>query len=159
LIQRFGRLNRGAKLTDPTRPFIVIDIGDDHLPYTSAELNSARQWLAVLPDGPISQMDLAQAWEQYDASKKPDYVASAWLDGGPMTTVLELRKASPGITVVLKNDEGALRTGVKRLAEIALPMPPPTGHDWQDWPTIKGIPIVPADVLKYDPMRGATWRK
>jgi hypothetical protein len=32
-------------------------------------------------------------------------VPSAWLDGGPTTTVRELREASPGITVILNAQE------------------------------------------------------
>jgi len=160
IIQRLGRLNRKADHGDKTRPFIVIDVGDNHLPYSPVELQSARQWLASLADGPRSQRDLAQAWEQHDVGKKPGFVASAWLDGGPMTMVLELREASPGITVILQKDAQAVRSGVQKLAEVALPMPPPPKClSWREWPSIQGIPIAPAEVIDYDPLRGASWRK
>lgn len=160
LIQRLGRLNRKAKAGCPTCPFIIIDVGDDNLPYSLAELQSAREWLAALPDGPLSQRDLAEAWEQYDAGRKPDFVASAWLDGGPMTTVLELREASPGITVVLQEDMLGVRTGSKKLAEVVLPMPsPPRAMNWREWQTARDIPIARPDVIDYDPLRGASWRK
>lgn len=160
LIQRLGRLNRKATSGVPSQPFIVIDVGDDHLPYSPTELQSAREWLAALPYGPLSQRDLAEAWEQHDAGRKPDFVASAWLDGGPMTTVLELRKASPGITVVLQEDMQGVRTGSKKLAEVALPMPePPKAMNWREWQTARDIPIARPDVIDYDPLRGASWRK
>lgn len=162
LIQRLGRLNRRAKAGDPTRPFIIIDVGDNHLPYSPAELESAREWLATLSesDCQLSQRDLAQAWEQHDAGKKPDFVASAWFDGGPTTTVLELREASPGITVVLQEDEPRVRSGTKKLAEVALPMPPPARDmNWRAWPMIKGLPVVSRELTDYDSLRGGAWRR
>lgn len=158
LIQRLGRLNR--KGGSPTRPFIVIDVGDAHLPYSPAELQSAREWLAAMPDSPLSQRDLAETWEQHDAGKRPDFVASAWLDGGPTTTVLELREPSPGISVVRQEDARSIRSGTKKLAEVIIPMPPPPrGLDWRRWDTIKRVPIATPELLEYDPMRGASWRK
>ncbi len=105
LIQRLGRLNRRARSSDdPTKPFVVIDVGDKHLPYTPAELAVARSWLAELPADGISQRDLAERWEQ-SAENPPDLVPSAWLDGGPSTTVAELRAASLGISVILNTAE------------------------------------------------------
>ena len=153
-------MNRRAKQGSSTQPFILIDVGDNYWPYTPAELESARAWLSVLPDGPLSQADLADAWEKHDDSKKPAFVASAWLDGGPMTTVLELREASPGITVVLRDDADAVRAETRQLAEVSLPMPPPPRViNWREWRTVKGIPIAPNELIDYDPLRGASWRK
>ncbi|MFO0796366.1 MAG: CRISPR-associated helicase Cas3' [Gemmataceae bacterium] len=159
LIQRLGRLNRDATEKSPARPFIVLDVGDECLPYTSAGLEAARKWLADLPAGKLSQRDLAAAWEKHDTSRKPDFVASAWLDGGPTTTVLELREASPGITVVMAADAAAVRDGTRKLAEVTLPMPtPPRWRDWRNWPTLRGgVPIAPADSIDYTPDRGAAW--
>jgi CRISPR-associated endonuclease/helicase Cas3 len=57
-----------------------------------------------LPESDISQQHLAALWEQ-SADNPPDLVASAWLDGGPATTVTELREASPGITVILNTTD------------------------------------------------------
>jgi CRISPR-associated endonuclease/helicase Cas3 len=104
LIQRLGRLNRQAKPGDPTRPFVVVEpqagLPGWHLPYMPADLEAARAWLDRLPETDVSQKQLADLWEQ-SAENPPDPVPSAWLDGGPTTTVTELREASPGITVIL----------------------------------------------------------
>jgi CRISPR-associated endonuclease/helicase Cas3 len=107
LIQRLGRLNRRAKNKgEPTKPFIVVE-PDTHLPYTPADLDAARAWLEKLEqlrkDG-ISQHQLSACWEQ-SAENPPDLVPSAWLDGGPTTTVADLREASPGITVILNTPD------------------------------------------------------
>ena len=108
LIQRLGRLNRHAEPGDQTRPFVVLELDTKargwHLPYTESDLAPARAWLGRLPGSGISQSHLAALWEQ-SADKPPDLVASAWLDGGPTTTVTELREASPGITVILGTDD------------------------------------------------------
>jgi CRISPR-associated endonuclease/helicase Cas3 len=157
LIQRLGRLNRRAsKKGDATKPFIVTE-PDNHLPYTPAELEAARQWLGKLPDANISQRDLAQKWEQ-SADNPPDQVLSAWLDGGPMTTVTELREASPGITVLMQEDRNTVREQPKTLARLVLPMPPPPRHlDWRAWLKERGLPIAPTGTIDYDPKRGAKW--
>jgi len=153
LIQRMGRLNRRAKQGDPTQPFIVIE-PENNLPYSAADLEAAKVWFAKLADKDISQKRLADAWEQ-TAKNPPDLVTSAWLDGGPMTTVTELREASPGITVLMRSD-------VKRgdVGRYTLPMPPPPkALNWRSWPKHKGIPIVEDDFIAYDTQRGATWQK
>ena len=166
LIQRLGRLNRRAEENDPTRPFLVVEPRNDDgtpavLPYTPQELEDAKKWLDdALGNGPLSQADLAEQWEEYDTSSRPEFIASAWLDGGPSTQVLELREASPGLTVVLDRDWAGLKNGTKSVGEIALPMPPPPrGMDWRTWPEFKGVPVAPPDLIDYDPKRGAQWGK
>ena len=165
LIQRLGRLNRRAEEGDPTRPFIVIEpMNDDGspavLPYTPQELKDAKKWLEDLGNGPLSQTDLAKKWEEYDTVSRPEFVGSAWLDGGPSTQVLELREASPGLTVVLDRDWADLKNGTRSVTEVALPMPPPPrGMDWRKWPEFKGVPIAPPDLIDYESERGAQWGK
>jgi len=165
LIQRLGRLNRQATAESGTRPFIVTE-PDGHLPYTPAELEAARQWLAALGDGPLSQDDLAKAWERFDAERRPALIPASWLDGGPATQVLELREASPGITVVLNTekypDAVRVRKGHISAARVALPLPPPPKRwkdEWRNWPEARGLPIAPAEAIDYHPERGAQWRK
>jgi CRISPR-associated endonuclease/helicase Cas3 len=183
LIQRLGRLNRRAQKDDPW-PFVVIDVAEDHLPYTPGELDAARKWLAELGQQSLSQQDLAEKWKELDASARPDYVASAWLDGGPSTTVQELREASPGISVILADDLPALRRydrrlweaarqrrklseseqrpreGEHTLAEVLLPMPPPPRKlDWRSDDSYKGVPVAKKGSILYDSLRGGTWRK
>ncbi|MEO8679982.1 MAG: CRISPR-associated helicase Cas3' [Vicinamibacterales bacterium] len=157
LIQRLGRLNRQAKDGDPTRPFVVLPhAAHNYLPYAPRDMEAAADWLAKLPDANISQRHLAQAWEQ-TAENPPDMVASAWLDGGPVTTVSELREASPGITVIVQDD--VERAAGRHWSKYTLPMPPPPKRlDWRSWPKPRGIPIAPTDTIVYDPNRGAEWR-
>jgi CRISPR-associated endonuclease/helicase Cas3 len=163
LIQRLGRLNRHAKPPEkdgdpqpPTMPFIVLT-PENNLPYTTGELQAAAKWLGELPAAGISQRMLAEAWEQ-DGLNPPDLVPSAWLDGGPMTTVSELREASPGVTVLTEGDLTKLKKA-SDLGKFTLPMPPPPKA--VDWRTRKhkGIPVVADDTITYDPMRGASWKK
>jgi len=131
---------------------------ENNLPYTPAELEAATVWLGKLPDTDISQRMLAEAWEQ-TGENPPDLVPSAWLDGGPMTTVSELREASPGITVIMREDVARIGKA-SDLGKYTLPMPPPPkSFDWKVWPKHKGIPIAPTESITYDPMRGASWRK
>jgi CRISPR-associated endonuclease/helicase Cas3 len=161
LIQRLGRLNRQAKLGDPTRPCVVLELNNDsrgwQLPYDAADLEVARVWLGRLPERDIRQQDLAERWEQ-TADDPPVPVPSAWLDGGPRTTVTELREASPGITVLMEADRPRAKANPKLLARLVIPMPPPSrSMGWQTWPREKGIPVAPAGCIDYDPQRGAKW--
>lgn len=157
LIQRLGRLNRRAEQGDPTKPFVVVE-PDNHLPYTTVNLAAARQWLARLPLNDISQRHLAEAWEQTD-DQLPELVASAWLDGGPVTTVSELREASPGITVLMEEDHAEVRRDPQMLPRRVLPMPSPRSLKWQSWPRERGIPVAPPGSIQYDELRGAQWQR
>ena len=156
IIQRLGRLNRQAEKGHPTKPFVVLE-PENCLPYTPADLEAATAWLGKLPSGDLSQRHLAAAWVQ-TAENPPDLVASAWLDGGPRTTVTELREASPGVTVIVEGD--VPHAAGKNLGKYTLPMPPPPkSANWHGWPKHRGLPVAPDDSVDYDPMRGATWRK
>ncbi len=156
LIQRLGRLNRRAKKGDPTRQFIVVE-PENHLPYTPADLEAARTWFGKLAEDGISQKHLAEAWEQ-TGDQPPELVPSAWLDGGPTTTVTELREASPGITVLMEEDLSRVKINRKDLGKVTLPMTP-TRLPWQTWPRERGLPVAPEGTITYDAMRGAEWRK
>jgi len=158
LIQRLGRLNRRAKpgSGDDPKPFVIVE-SEQPLPYNPADLMSARDWLAKLPADKISQRDLAELWEQ-TADHPPDLVPSAWLDGGPITTVSELREASPGITVLMREDVSRILKP-KDVGRYTLPMPPPGKRDWQAWCKHNGIPIAEPGTITYDQERGAEWTK
>lgn len=175
LIQRLGRLNRRAvppkpgQPPPPAMPFVIIvpkkeDGSDAVLPYKASDFETARRWLAALPESNISQRDLVQAWEQSQAESnhriRPG--RSAWLDGGPVTEVQELRRPSPGITVILEQDVSFLEhsdpSQRKFVAEVALPMPPPPRHfAWREWERYQGIPIAPESSIMYHPSTGAQW--
>ncbi|HVX14815.1 MAG TPA: CRISPR-associated helicase Cas3' [Pirellulales bacterium] len=156
MIQRLGRLNRQATKGDPTMPFIVIT-PDNPLPYTPRDLEFTAQWLTKLPNDGISQRMVAEAWDSA-GEEQPAAAGSAWLDGGPSTTVKELRELSPGITVVLEGDLPRLRANPKDIQRMLLPMPP-SSLDWQGWRRWRGIPIAPPETVDYDSKRGARWQK
>lgn len=171
MIQRLGRLNRravpphGNEPAPPTMPFVVVEPSAPNgssmpLPYSDDELARARQWLADMGDVDLSQRDLADCWLALDNGDVALPIGSAWLDGGPQTQVLELRTASPGLTVFLTQDLGALEDGSADPMEVALPMPqPPKNLNWREWKTFKGIPIAPEGIISYDPLGGGRWRK
>ena len=94
LIQRLGRLNRRAQAGDATKPFVVIE-PDNHLPYTAAELDAARTWFGASAEEGFPSSNWPRSGSRQGTNRR-SVVASAWLDGGPTTTVSELREASPG---------------------------------------------------------------
>ena len=186
LIQRLGRLNRGAHAKGSARFLIVEPEGWDGkfspLPYEPEELEAARDWLAALReehgDGPLSQRDLAEAWKALDASAAPVRRGCAWTDGGPSTPVLELREGSPSLTVLYEPHlvEWRRRFEADRgrrpeeweidVARLSIPMPVrPEGGEWQakidgdpQRPrAVKGVPVAAAGAILYDKLRGATW--
>lgn len=171
MIQRLGRLNRrasppqGNESVPPTMPFVVVEPSAPDgslmaLPYRHDELASARRWLADMGDVDLSQRDLADGWLALDKCDPALPIESAWLDGGPQTLVVELRTASPGLTVILAQDVASLESGSADPLEVALPMPPPPKRlNWRDWKAFKGIPVAPINTITYDPMRGGRWRE
>lgn len=164
LIQRLGRLNRRAKAGDPTRPFMVVR-PDANAPYVRGKEpnppswpEASFAWLGQLPEDAISQRHLVAAWEQ-TATDEILPGASAWFDGGPVTTVRELREPSPGITVIMAEDRPRVKAKPKDLGRLVLPMPPPPSKlNWWEWPKERGLPVAPGGTIDYDRMRGAEWR-
>jgi len=156
LIQRLGRLNRKAEVGDPTRPFLIVagEAGRP-LPYQEAELEAARSWLKKLPSQEISQRILATSWEQTD-DQPPCPIESAWLDGGPTTSVCELREGATGVSVMREEDLPAVQKHPSDLVRYTLPMPSPP-RDWHAWPRLRGVPIAPSGSILYGPKRGAKW--
>ena len=179
VIQRLGRLNRRAARGDPVRSFVIVEPRDatgkpTALPYKPAELGVSRAWLNGLGDGPLSQTDLAAAWQQELGVSEPTPVTCAWIDGGPSTRVGELREGSPALRVILDGQDvadvdAAVAEAARGLAQrgtvgaliarVVLPMPPPGGINWKAWRRIKGIPVAPADAVDYDAKRGGQWRR
>lgn len=158
-IQRLGRLNRQANPGDSTQPFCVVE-PDMPAPYEAAELKGAREWMARLPDQSISQHDLTEKWEHIEEEPcKP--VESAWLDGGPITLVRELRELSPGISVLMRDDVErmkASRGSDNDVGRYVIPMPqPPRDMHWREWDNYKGIPIAERSFIDYDRKRGGQW--
>jgi len=170
LIQRLGRLNRYAKEGDTTRPFLVIEPKGRSgeilpWPYDPAIYGDwpevSKQWITRLPKNSISQTDLAAEWESLQADElEPTPKPSAWLSGGPFTQVLELRRGSPGLPVILESDIAGVVSGSKRLIEVMLPMPPPPNPlEWKTWRRHKGVPVAPEGTVEYDGRQGARWKR
>ena len=44
-----------------------------------------------------------------------------------------------------------------RLAAVTFPMPQPRHINWREWKRYKGIPVAPAEVIHYDPLKGGKW--
>jgi len=153
LIQRLGRLNR--RTPREPKPFVIIDPPRPE-PYTQAELDNARVWLLRLGSGPLSQSDLVRAWLEQEGPPAdfPDH--SAWLDGGPDSTPLELRDGSRNITILMEEDLSAAKVRPRRIGEFLLPMP--YRKEIDAWPRHRGIPVAPAGTILYNPNTGATWQ-
>lgn len=166
LIQRLGRLNRRPHQGDPTRPFILIEPVSNQGKFSTAPYDPAdygdwpritRKWLSALPRGAIAQRNLSEAWERLQDSQQARRFPreSAWLKGGPHTTVAELRQGSPGITVIREEDLPEAKN--KSWKHVALPMPQPKARSWQQWRRFKGIPVAPTGSVRYDKERGGEW--
>jgi len=163
LIQRLGRLNRRAKSkSDPIMPFIVIEpVNADGKPtprpYTTQQLDEARIWLSKLP-AEINQQDLVAIWESAGTSAREDIsIVSTWIDGGYDRIVKELREASPGVTVIRRDDVENVRNGVYSIAEVVIPMNPRLGMNLDQWPKFQGVPIVTDEQLQYSEILGGEW--
>lgn len=158
LIQRLGRLNRRATSSSKASPFVVVH-PDSTLPYNAEDLAKAKQWLDKIGQDEVSQQDLASSWQDVAEAATPTPVIDCkWLDGGPSTEIVELRTASPGISVLLPEDAASIARRELRVVEAVIPMPP-TPLGWTDWKRVRGIPVVPEGAIEYDPRRGAAWRK
>jgi CRISPR-associated endonuclease/helicase Cas3 len=175
LIQRLGRLNRKTiekngivtTVDGKTRPFIVVNSGeiapyiglkDEPDPENWPEI--AKQWYAILPAEGISQAALSAAWQHHTSAWDYEkYMESAWLDGGPKTSVKELRQGITGISILMLADVDKVRKNPKQTGRYVLPMPmPPKSMDRRKWPPPeRGLPIAPPDTIDYDEMRGAKW--
>lgn len=158
LIQRLGRLNRHNPDPGQPLPFHIIE-PDSSRPYSPPELDLARRWLAALGTGPLSQRDLAAAWEKLPAADLDlSNYSCSWLDGGPLTIPASLRGASHTITVLMEEDRREVETRPGVLPEFLLPMPnPPDRLAFPGWPRHKHIPVAPAGSILYDQLLGARW--
>ena len=132
------------------------------LPYEDEDLELARQWLAKLGDGPISQFDLVRNWHELDKSVEIAPEVSHWLNGGITTPVDAIRDGSYGITVIRKCDlDDAKKEGA---AAYALPMDRPKRESWKafEYP-FRGLPVASDEAIDYDfsdhhsEKKGAQW--
>lgn len=157
LIQRLGRLNRRStpEKPQPTKCFVVVEPASS-APYEKRELDDARDWLERLGDRPLSQWDLVEAWKGNTAVVSP--TPSAWMSGRYSTQPLEVRVASPGVTVLLESDAELVRSQLADPVAVALPMgPPPKSLRLNTLTKVAHHPVVPAAFIAYDELEGARW--
>ncbi len=164
LVQRLGRLNRRFDPAKPeTRRAMVIEPGT-HRPYTQPELATARAWLDTLADRPVSQADLATA---YEAIATPDdSVAQAthvWLDAQPFASPSPLRDADTTVQVLLHDDtHHCVRPGGRidaaKVTLYAIPMPlGAVVRALGAWRRLGMAFVAPPGSIEYAPRLGGRW--
>lgn len=171
LIQRLGRLNRHAQVSDPlppTMPFVIDHPRDDSgelkvMPYAPDTYPNwphlVETWLSQLGTTKISQKTLATAWENLTSEETVLRIDSTWIDGGPTTQIDSVRTSSPGVTVIRHGDAADCRSDASLIPKYSIPMPQPYGKPWTEWERIKGTIVAPDESIEYDSHRGAQWQK
>lgn len=157
LIQRLGRLNRVHPDSGPKQALVIPVDDKDALPYTDSDLALARAWLAELGNGPVSQRDLASAFERLAPPDPPrQHRGSAWIEGGPVAAPAELREA--GTTINVLRAEDAADRSAEAVLRNAIPMPlQPVLKEFRRWERAGAALIAPAGRIQYDPLTGAAW--
>jgi CRISPR-associated endonuclease/helicase Cas3 len=166
LIQRLGRLNRRATPADPRSPgpaLVIEPPGPE--PYEPEDLAQAKDWIARLGPGPLSQRQLADMFDEIaDAeTSQPLAIAAAWLDGGPFSLQAPLREAGTTIPVVRGEDAPRLagRAGAGRAREVVrltIPMPlGPVAREIRTWRREGAALVAPVGRLLYEEDIGGRW--
>lgn len=114
LIQRMGRLNRFATLTDSqSKPAIIRGLPEERnveLPYEKDEVKRAERWVQFLKDHdrPLSQRDLSQAFAKLSSVKEYDLAAAeqraCFFSGLWRTRPGQTRGEGYTVSVILEGD-------------------------------------------------------
>lgn len=170
LIQRLGRLNRRALFDDP-KPFLVIDPKNEEgkrltLPYSVHDdswLNAASEWLNRLAEEPLSQIDLTEKWGKLGKTGLETDQANtdlSWNAPGPWMNESNLRDASSGCNVLLKEDLNAVKMkGPKEYIEKVIPMPQPfkISNNLEKWSKYGCYVAEKGVCIEYDEKVGGRW--
>jgi CRISPR-associated endonuclease/helicase Cas3 len=164
LIQRLGRLNRRVTAESPGEacPAIFLE-PETSLPYEKEDLKIAREWLQAVGRSPVSQADLAVAFEKLSQDAPVPTVESAWLDGGPFSKPAPLREAGVTIPVIRAEDYPACvdergRPILKEITRQSIPMTlGPVAKEVSDWKRVGFAFVVPKSRLNYSEQWGAEW--
>lgn len=166
LIQRLGRLNRYATEGTPFGQSLIYDFTCiEKRPYSKKDLARSKNALIALFNKPLSQRDLSQVLEEIQQDEEIKD-SSAWLDGVWQSYQRPLREGDASITVLLKEDLPEIRCFLKErkfkpnssnVAAWTIPMYFHSQFKVSD--RFGGYPVAGADVIEYDPERGAKWRK
>lgn len=158
LVQRLGRLNRRVSPDRPGEPCACLVIEPERpAPYQSEELSLARQWLAELVGGPVSQRDLSDAFVSLAPSESFARIESAWLEM-PVSRLAPLRE--PGHTLpVIRGEDAQEATGSKEVLRLSIPMPVgPVAKEVSCWKRLGIARVAPKGRLSYDERWGADWQ-
>jgi CRISPR-associated endonuclease/helicase Cas3 len=157
MVQRLGRLNRRAVPgADRVCPFVLVPC-DSPQPYTQDGLDAAGRWLQRLGERALSQADLVTEWEAEPDDLRLAETFSAWADGGFSTEYRDLRRATPGLTVLREEDVTDVKRDPAKAAAYALPMGMPRTNAWERWPQIAYLPVAPSSAISYNAKRGGKW--
>lgn len=164
LIQRLGRLNRRAQPGQPTavKKAIVLE-PQNELPYDRHEFEGAREWLNLLAGRPLSQSDLAEAFERFAPNHPSAAVESAWLDGWVRSYQASLRSLDSNITVIRGEDRQQCLNdaGMPNLKEIirhSLPMPlGQVADEVGGWERLGPALVAPVGRIVYSEETGGIW--
>lgn len=166
LIQRLGRLNRYPKGKPSPGRCLVYDFSClENRPYSKRDLAMAKQTLEGLFDKPLSQRRLSEALEEIQVSEEIK-TYSAWLDGVWQSDQRPLREGDASVTVILRQDlpeiqqylkSRRLKPNSSNVASWTVPMFFP--RDFIISERFGGYPVAGEEIINYDPIRGAKWRK
>jgi len=166
LIQRLGRLNRRVVADAPVVPGeAVFLVPASELPYGSDQfsIGEVTSWVNALSGRPVSQADLAAAFEKGAPTEVPSSCESQWLDGGPFSMAAPLREAGGSFPVVRECDAPSCvdkkgRVIREALIRCSIPMPlGPVAREYGGWKRIRSSFVAPAERLKYSKEWGAEW--
>ncbi len=162
LIQRLGRLNRRATAQSPPCDAVLLK-PPSHLPYEERDLKDAASWVECLTGRPVSQRDLARAFNSIAEKQEILKTSSEWIDGGKFSRQAPLRDAGYTIPVVREEDvEQAGKPLTREFVvhhEIPMPLAEVAGEIGR-WKRIRHAWIAPRGRVDYDEEKwGATWAK
>lgn len=164
LIQRLGRLMRRAKPNGEGRIGLALVLEPGKVePYREDDLVAARDWLRRLGDGPLSQADLAAAFESLAGETAVTGGArrSAWLDGGALAWKGALREEGTTVPVIREEDASGIGGEREAIEAIRLTVPMPLGpvaREIGGWRRLHGAFVAPVGRMEYDERMGGRWQ-
>ncbi|MGD9932891.1 MAG: CRISPR-associated helicase Cas3' [Dehalococcoidia bacterium] len=165
LIQRLGRLNRRAVPGggDPPARALVIDARRS-APYSESDMEQGEQWLAMVSGRPVSQRDLANAFEELlSDAPAPLQQTSMWLDKGWEIRPESVREDGLTASFLMEEDLPSCMSPLGRpirreIQRQALPMlVRPVLTEIRNWRRLGSMLVAPSGRISYSPMWGGEW--
>jgi CRISPR-associated endonuclease/helicase Cas3 len=166
LIQRMGRVNRGAHVDGP-KPVHIVGVSAPE-PYSAEEFVTARKWLKRLVEdagSTVSQADLSNKFLSCEEGHERGSVDSSWLDGGPFSRPSPLREEGYTVSVLMQEDrekcigkEGRVMNA--EVAKYSIPMPFwPVRQELPGWERVNGAFVAPQGAVGYSEELGGSWTR